>query len=55
MTENVAAAPAARPLDPAFAATVSLRFAVTDDVPALVAMINEAYLRESHVIPGPRT
>jgi predicted N-acetyltransferase YhbS len=48
------AAPTARVPDATFADTVSFRAAALDDVAVLEALINEAYLRESHVIPGPR-
>jgi GNAT superfamily N-acetyltransferase len=45
---------AARRPNAALTAAVSFRAATLDDVTALVPMINEAYLREAHVIPGPR-
>jgi GNAT superfamily N-acetyltransferase len=35
-------------------ARVRFRTATPDDVPALVPMINAAYLREAHVLPPPR-
>ncbi|MBI5284286.1 MAG: GNAT family N-acetyltransferase [Chloroflexi bacterium] len=46
----------ARPKQPdaAFRAAVRFRTADETDVPAVVPMINAAYLRESHLLPGPR-
>ena len=54
MTVDERSAPAAkRPAD-AFAATVSFRVATAADVPALVPMINETYLRAAWLLPAPR-
>lgn len=45
----------ARSADPAFAASVAFRLATHADVATLVPMINEAYMRESWLLPPPRT
>lgn len=51
------AADAVRPArvpDPAFAATIRFRAATDGDADGLLALINDAYLREAHVLPSPR-
>jgi ribosomal protein S18 acetylase RimI-like enzyme len=50
---NAVSAPSAHQPDAAFSAGVSFRGATGRDVPALVAMINAAYLRETW-LPPPR-
>jgi GNAT superfamily N-acetyltransferase len=52
--DEIPALAARRPAD-AFAASVSFRIAAAADVPALVPMINEAYMREAWLLPAPRT
>jgi hypothetical protein len=55
MTVDEKPAPTAKRPNDAFAATVSFRIATAADVPALVPMINETYLREAWLLPAPRT
>jgi GNAT superfamily N-acetyltransferase len=55
MTDSATPGLVARIADPSFVASVSFRAAMFDDVVSLVPMINDAYVRESHIIPGPRT
>ncbi len=51
--DAVVAPPARRP-DALLRARIAFRPATPADVPALVKMINDAYLRESWLLPGPR-
>jgi ribosomal protein S18 acetylase RimI-like enzyme len=53
--ERDAVAPRAKQPDAAVAARVRFRVGGDADVPAVVPLINEAYLREAWLLPPPRT
>jgi GNAT superfamily N-acetyltransferase len=55
LEERDAVAPRAKQPDAALAARVRFRVGGDADVPAVVPLINEAYLREAWLLPPPRT
>jgi len=55
LQERDAVAPRAKQPDAAVAARVRFRVGGDADVPAVVPLINEAYLREAWLLPPPRT
>lgn len=52
---NESATPRARVPKDEFARAISFRIAGSEDVSAIVLMVNDAYLREAWLLPAPRT